>query len=134
MQFQTKRSRSVKLDIHALIDVVFLLLIFFMVSTTFLEKPGMRLDLPSAESSTSEAMKELVIIVTKDKQIQFRGQNIALEQLEAPLKNALEKSEDKQVIIRADRTVEYGFVVSIMDISRKSGATGITIATTPKTS
>ena len=132
MEFQTKRSRSVKLDIHALIDVVFLLLIFFMVSTTFLEKPGMRLDLPSAESSTSQPMKELVIIVTQGKKIHFRGQQIGLDQLEDPLKKALERSKDKQVIIRADRKVEYGFVVGIMDIARKSGAAGLTIATVPK--
>ena len=132
MEFQTKRKRSVRLDINALIDVVFLLLIFFMVSTTFLEKPGMKLDLPSAESSTSEQMKEIVIIVSKEMQIHFRGQDITLEQLETPLKKALEKSDDKQVIIRGDRKVEYGFIVSIMDIARKSGATGITVATSAK--
>jgi biopolymer transport protein ExbD len=132
MEFQTKQKRNVSLDIHALIDVVFLLLIFFMVSTTFLEKPGMKLDLPSAETSTSEQMKDIVIIVTEDMQIHFRGQNITMEQLEIPLKNALEKSEEKQVIIRGDRKVEYGFIVSIMDIARKSGATGITVATAAK--
>jgi biopolymer transport protein ExbD len=103
-----------------------------MVSTTFLEKPGMKLDLPSAESSTSEQVKDIVIIVTEDKQIQFRGQSITMEQLEIPLKKALEKSEEKQVIIRGDRKVEYGFIVSIMDIARKSGATGITVATAAK--
>ncbi len=132
MEFQTKRKRSVRLDINALIDVVFLLLIFFMVSTTFLEKPGMKLDLPSAESSTSEQMKEIVIIVSKEKQINFQGQDINLEQLETPIKKALEKSDDKQVIIRGDRKVEYGFIISIMDIARKSGAVGITVATAAK--
>jgi len=129
MEFRKKKSREIKIDIHPLIDVVFLLLIFFMVTTTFVERPGLKLELPKAKSATQERMKELIITVSRNKRVFFQGREVAVSNLESLLKKALAQSETKQVIIRADRKVEYGFIVEIMDFARRSGARGLTIAT-----
>ncbi|MCD6450893.1 MAG: biopolymer transporter ExbD [Acidobacteria bacterium] len=129
MEFRKKKPREIKIDIHPLIDVVFLLLIFFMVTTTFVERPGLKLELPKAKSATQERMKELIITVSRNKRVFFQGREVAVSNLESLLKKALAQSETKQVIIRADRKVEYGFIVEIMDFARRSGARGLTIAT-----
>jgi len=129
MEFRKKKPREIKIDIHPLIDVVFLLLIFFMVTTTFVERPGLKLELPKAKSATQERMKELIITVSRNKRVFFQGREVAVSNLESLLKKALAQSESKQVIIRADRKVEYGFIVEIMDFARRSGARGLTIAT-----
>ena len=119
------------IDIHPLIDVVFLLLIFFMVTTTFSERPGMKLELPASETAEEQPLQELTVVLTYDQRVFFQGREIALENLTNLLEKALERSSEKMVIISADQRVEYGKVVSVMDIAKKSGATGLTIATRP---
>ena len=89
----------------------------------------MKLELPKAKSATQERMKELIITVSRNKRVFFQGREVAVSNLESLLKKALAQSETKQVIIRADRKVEYGFIVEIMDFARRSGARGLTIAT-----
>ena len=119
------------IDIHPLIDVVFLLLIFFMVTTTFSERPGMKLELPASETADDQAMRELTVVLTYDQRVFFQGREIELNNLSNLLEKALEESSEKMVIISADQRVEYGKVVAVMDIAKKSGATGLTIATRP---
>ena len=132
MEIIKRRSqRRVGIDIHPLIDVVFLLLIFFMVTTTFSERPGMKLELPASETAEEQPMRELTVVLTYDQRVFFQGREIALENLSNLLEKALERSSEKMVIISADQRVEYGRVVAVMDIAKKSGATGLTIATRP---
>lgn len=119
------------IDIHPLIDVVFLLLIFFMVTTTFSERPGMKLELPASETADDQPMRELTVVLTYDQRVFFQGREIELTNLSNLLEKALEESSEKMVIISADQRVEYGKVVAVMDIAKKSGATGLTIATRP---
>ncbi len=132
MEFIKRRNqRRVSLDIHPLIDVVFLLLIFFMVTTTFSERPGMKLELPASETASSQSMQELTIVLTYDQRVFFQGREIELANLSNLLEKALKRSSEKMVIISADQRVEYGKVVAVMDIAKKSGARGLTIATRP---
>jgi len=126
-----RNQRRVSLDIHPLIDVVFLLLIFFMVTTTFSERPGMKLELPASETASSQTMQELIIVLTYDRRVFFQGREIDLSNLPNLLERALKRSSEKMVIISADRRVEHGIVVSVMDIAKRSGALGLTIATRP---
>ena len=65
MQFHEKKRRKVIINITSLIDVLFLLLIFFMVSSTFVEQPGMKLELPESKSSSTEKIKELILEIKK---------------------------------------------------------------------
>jgi biopolymer transport protein ExbD len=129
MEFRKRKQREIKIDIHPLIDIVFLLLIFFMVTTTFVERPGLKLELPRAKSAGQEKMRELIVTVSQDRRVFFQGREVAVANLESLLKRALSQNERKNVIIRADRRVDYGFIVGIMDIARSSGARGLTIAT-----
>ena len=112
----------------ALIDVVFLLLIFFAVSTTFLESTGLDLELPSAETSAAPESRDVTVWIGEEGNLRFDGRDLQLADLEADLKAALEQAERKFVVIMADRNARLEHVVQVMDLARKSGAVGLTIA------
>ena len=117
-----------RIDISALIDVVFLLLIFFAVSTTFLEHSGLELELPSAETSATPEIQDVTVWIGEQGNLRFAGRDLQLADLESDLKAALEQAERKFVVIMADRNARLEKVVQVMDLARKSGAVGLTIA------
>ncbi len=128
MEFPRPPRRDVRIDISALIDVVFLLLIFFAVSTTFLESTGLDLELPSADTSAAPESRDVTVWIGEEGNLRFDGRDLQLADLEDDLKAALEQAERKFVVIMADRNARLEQVVQVMDLARKSGAVGITIA------
>ena len=103
MQFKTKSKRKVMINVTSLIDVLFLLLIFFMVSSTFLEQPGIKLELPSAQSSAVVEQKEFILFVDKDGGIFLNSEEVSDDALEAKLREALPKMTDGALILKADQ-------------------------------
>ena len=128
MEFPRPPRRDVRIDISALIDVVFLLLIFFAVSTTFLESTGLDLELPSADTSAAPESRDVTVWIGEEGNLRFDGRDLQLADLETDLKAALEQAERKFVVIMADRNARLEQVVQVMDLARKSGAVGLTIA------
>ncbi len=128
MEFPRPPRRDVRIDISALIDVVFLLLIFFAVSTTFLESTGLDLELPSADTSAAPESRDVTVWIGEEGNLRFDGRDLQLADLEIDLKVALEQAERKFVVIMADRNARLEQVVQVMDLARKSGAVGLTIA------
>jgi biopolymer transport protein ExbD len=116
-----------QLDIAPLIDVVFLLLIFFMLTSSYIFQPGIKINLPKAV--TSEAIHEQNLIITINDQdlIYLNNRPLNLEQLKSHLKNAA--TEDRPLLIKADRKTSLGKVVQIWDMCREAGLTQINIAT-----
>ncbi len=130
MPLQTNLRKKVHIDITPLVDVVFLLLIFFMVTSTFLELPGIKLVLPSAKTSTPQAIREITIMVNAQNQLYLNGQPLEWAQLESRLKSALmQRPSPKTLIIKADRSVAHGKVVNIMDTARLCGVQKLVVTT-----
>ena len=92
MKFGTKLTHRPAINITSLIDVLFLLLIFFLVTSTFLEHPGLKLDLPKASSSSPQKLEKLVIAVKADGTIHLNNKPVSLEDLKTEL--------DKQIILQ----------------------------------
>lgn len=120
------RDRRARVDMSPLIDIVFLLLIFFAVTTTFLEQSAMDLELP--ESSTSEAMQStrIVVEITASGEIRLQGEAVTVEQLEARIGD-LSEEERERITVRADSSIELGLAVKVIDALRNGGAGGITL-------
>lgn len=131
MQFRRRSVSRVTIDMAPLVDVVFLLVIFFAVSTTFLETSGLPLELPQAGATAERASRELTIFLDQAGKLSFEGKTVTMAVLEERLPAALEKSDNKVVVLRADTTVPHGKVVTLMDAVRRAGAEGLTIATRP---
>jgi biopolymer transport protein ExbD len=113
-----------------MVDVAFQLIIFFMVSTTFITlQSGLPVDLPQATTSAVTSSDIPSVTINKDNQIFIGSTPVTLENLEAQLKATLQQTGFNVVILRADKGVLHGLSVQVMDILRKSGAQRIAIAT-----
>ena len=119
------------IDISSMIDVVFLLLLFFLVTSTFLEAPGINLDLPDAKSSSSEKLENIKLIISRYNQFILNGEQVKKEEFKNKLQSALEKDNSKTLIIEADEKTDYGLVVHFIDVARLIGIKNLIIATEP---
>ncbi len=131
MQFREKTKKRVIINITSLIDVLFLLLIFFMVSSTFLEQPGMKLDLPQTSTHDITKQESYTLFITKDEALYLNKEPIALKNLPDRLKKISSES-DEGIILKADEKTRYGFVVEVMDLVKQSGIKKLIVATQPK--
>jgi biopolymer transport protein ExbD len=130
VQFSIKPKRRVTINITSLIDVLFLLLIFFMVTSTFLEQPGMKLELPSAKSAEVSQVENLVLYIGPGGEIVFNDQAVSLDDLETMMKDAVPLAEGKTLVLKADKTVQHGIVVRVMDIAKRVGMKKLVVGTT----
>lgn len=112
-----------------MIDVVFLLLIFFMVSTVFVDFPRrMDIVLPTSKaSSEDQAAKNFEIEMTRDKAIFLDGKKVTLAGLEQFFEK-IKKSGDRKVLIRADKDIPYGEVVQVMGVLQAAQVLDISVA------
>ena len=128
----TEGSEEFSLNLTPMIDVVFLLLIFFMVATTFLDpEREIDIDLPEAESGeASETVPdELVINVLKDGGLVLSGQPVDMEGLRSALERAARSDPDTPVTIRGDREALHEAIVGVMDACGAQGLTNLAIGT-----
>ncbi len=119
------------IDITPLVDVVFQLIIFFMLSSSFVMQPGIKVELPKIHLPVSEKPTGLTVVIRRDGKIFFKDQEIALDQLGKTL--SLEKGGQKLelLIIKADQKALHGRVVEVMGIAKEIGFSRIAIATKP---
>ena len=127
MQFRRSGQQDVQINIAPLVDVVFLLVIFFAVSTTFLESAGLKLELPASSSTAERETRTLTVSLTTDGVLYLADEEVTRADLTESLRTQLEQTDDKVVILRADTHVEHGEVVRVMDLIRDAGAEGMTI-------
>ena len=132
MQFKRKLKKDASIEIAPLVDIVFLLLLFFVVTTTFKENPGLEIDLPETRDAKGVEMKDLVvniIPVDSGSEIYLGEKKVTIESLPSELKAELEKREadDRSVVVQADKNVMFDTVYKVFDIAREAGASGISL-------
>jgi biopolymer transport protein ExbD len=134
MNFTERPRDGVELNITPLIDVVFLLLIFFMVTTTFNRQSELKIDLPEATAEPEQRQdKPLELVIDAAGRYYVEGQavvNTQPETLIAAMRKALDDRRDRPMIIRADARTPHQFVVTAMDSAARIGLTRLSIATT----
>ena len=129
MRFRSENEENFSLDLTPLVDVVFLLLIFFMVSTVFIDfKRQMDISLPSSKSSApSEVLGPVMVELTIDRQGFLNGEKINLKEFESAL-SRISPSKKKSAIIRADKNLPYGNVIKVMGMLQSAQILDIGIA------
>ena len=120
-------ERDESIDISPLIDCVFILLIFFIVTTTFVEETGVEVDRPQAASAVRLEKTSILIALTAGGEIVYGGREIGISGVQ-PLVRRLLQREDLPVIIQADTSSQTGLLVRIIDEAKLAGATKVSLA------
>ncbi|MCS7151152.1 MAG: biopolymer transporter ExbD [Endomicrobia bacterium] len=123
------RSTITLIDLAPMTDMVFQVLLFFILSSSFIVEPGIKVNLPKSQTSEIQVQQKIMITIDAKEQIFIEGKPVLLDNLEEQLKLLLPYYSDRTVVIRADKNVRHGFVVTVMDIARISGAQKLAIAT-----
>jgi len=133
MQFRSERREAPRLDMTPLIDVIFQLLLFFMLSTTFRNTPSFEVQLP--EVSSDQMIQEdhtWTVMVSKDGKLSAQGMDFDQSQLFEKLQEQLKSNPQLSLIIEADEELSHGIVVDMMDIAQEVGVSSVQIGATQK--
>ena len=133
MKFKRQRSHEVGVDLTPLIDVVFLLLIFFMVSTTFTRESHLKVDLPEASGQPAQSeVSQVDVVISAEGQYYVNDRplvNNQRETLERAVRELAESNTDLPFIITADASTPHQYVVRAMDVAGRLGFSRLSITT-----
>ncbi len=121
------RRRRPSINITSLIDVMFLLLIFFMVSATFRNRTGLDIALPEARTATRQDMRTHEVAVTESGAYHFDQIPVDAAQLKRMMETVAKKEPNSDVVLRADKRSNFGAVIRVVDIAREVGAARLII-------
>ena len=122
MNFSARRREEPLVDVTPLIDIIFQLVIFFMVSTTFVTEQGIEVDLPRSSSQTIlRERNDVQVKVASDGAIYVDDDPVTWDQLDANLRETAARGKGGMVIIKADQSVDYGRAVAVLDLARSLG-------------
>jgi biopolymer transport protein ExbD len=122
-----------QIDMGPMIDCVFILLIFFIVTTTFVEETGVEVDKPQAASASRLEKTSILIAITANGEVIFDGRNIGIGGVQPMVKQKIQK-EQLPVILQGDTNANYGLVVRVIDECKLAGAEKVSVATVAKRS
>jgi biopolymer transport protein ExbD len=128
----THEKIMVALNMTPLIDCVLQLLIFFMLSSSFVLQSGIHVDLPKARAPKLQDEQDIVITITRTNEIFLNDQKMSPDQLPISLLEKITKSKNKIVLIKPDKRVETGKLVEVMGIAKSVGVEGLGIVTEPQ--
>ena len=120
------------IDMTPMTDCVFLLLIFFMITTVFIDVRGLQVDLPGAgeQSEEQQKKKDVNIVVSANGDYVVAGSPVTAEALEGAIKGAMDQNNNRNVIIQGDSQTPHKFIVYAMDKAKGAGAEGMAFAYT----
>jgi len=111
-------------------DIAFLLIIFFLLTSTFARDRGLDIKLPRAATTEQLPKRAITVQIGRDGEIRLNGRPVQAHQFQQALAAALAETSLKKVTVRADADVAYGRVFSVVDIARLEGARATTLAGT----
>jgi len=127
--FERRKRADMNLNIAPLIDIIFLLLIFFVLSSHFVSHKGFKIKLPIAAHAPTQKDVEVTICISKEGEILINDRKVPLENLMGAIKSGLSKAKSKTVVIKADKDINLGLAIKVMDIAKKADADSLVIST-----
>ncbi len=122
------RIKSAELNMAPLIDMVFILLIFFLVTTSFVKETGVDINRPTASSAVSKEKAGILVAVTADGRVYIDKHEIDVRAVRANVERALAENPESQVLVVADKESLTGTVIMVMDGCRLAGAENVSLA------
>ena len=130
MRFRQKQQNVDTVDVSPLIDMVFILLIFFMVTTTFVKDMQLELNRPSAASASLASTKVLRVYIDNSNEIYIDNQAVKLWAVQSKLRDLLRTSTDKSVLVITDGEIPVNSLIDVIDEIKMSGAKDVAVSTT----
>ena len=127
--FNSDDSSSSEINISPLIDVVFILLIFFIVTTVFVDEAGVDVNKPRAATAQDLEKNSILIAVTANGQVYQGGRDIGVGGVRSVVAALLESDEATPVIIQGDTDASHGIIVKVIDAANLAGAKTVSLAT-----
>ncbi len=129
MVFKRRLKPIASVELIPMIDVIFQLVVFFMVSSTFIITPGIELQLPDSATAEPVVMSKIVITIVSPNEIYLNKEKESLTTAGEKLKKLGEEGDQQKrsVIVQGDKSVSYSLMVRVLDLLRKNGFTGINL-------
>jgi biopolymer transport protein ExbD len=132
MDFEPERKPIVAFSAIGLTDIVLLLLIFFLLSSTYILQPGIKVELPEAQVVETVERQILTVTIPLSGGVYLNDEPVSLAELPARLQQELAGDVDKDIILRADEDIPFKRAVEIMDIAKRVGVGRFLVATRTK--
>lgn len=123
-----EEAKSQDIDLAPLLDVVFILLIFFIVTTVFVRETGVEVDKPTAVSTKALQRSVILIAITPSREVVYGGTNIGVEGVRSTVAQAI-RNDPKPLVIQADKSIETELLVKVIDQAKLAGVESVSIAT-----
>ncbi len=131
MEFKGRARIHSHLDIAPLIDIVFLLLVFFMLTSTFLKPEAIDLELPESASAEASDETPIVVALNAEGEMSLNNEPVSVTDLRAGIQSLLKENTDQAVTLKSDAHTEVQLLLQVMDEIRAAGGRNISLATIP---
>jgi biopolymer transport protein ExbD len=127
------RNRKARVDMTPLVDVIFTLLLFFMMTSVFKVVPGLSMQLPSSTTSSSVSLTQFRVVARSESEIYVNDTRTSVEGLDAAIKREMgtKKPSEIRAVFQSDKSVPYQLVISVLDALRINGIEGVSLLTQP---
>ncbi len=125
---RANRSKGAEINMAPLLDMVFILLIFFVVTTSFVKESGVDVHRPVAKTAVTKEKANMIVGVTAEGHIFIEGKSIDVRSVRTRMERFLAETPEGSVVVVADKKSETGVVVQILDACRLAGITNISVA------
>ena len=123
-----RKQKDVGIEMGPLMDIVFILLIFFVVTSSFTRETGVDVTKPQAQSASQLEKENLLIAITREGTIHMNERQVDLASLQDILKQSLAKTPDREAVVIADKESETGVLVQVIDMCNLAGVKKVSIA------
>ncbi len=128
VKFTHKKRDSFRLDITPLINIVFLLLIFFMLTSSSANQ-GLEVELPDSATAEKINSQEIALTIGKEGELLLESEKVTMEELSGKIKTLLDENGRDALIIQGDQNIEFGLFGEVLDLAREGGVVKFLIAT-----
>ena len=132
MKFTRRSSLLMSLESTAMADIIFLLLIFFLLSSSFILQVGTKVTLPKESRPQTLDPRHVIITLERSGEIFVNKQRVTMGELAGTIGDLIESDPDRAVIVRGDESISLGRTIEVMDVAKRMGARHMAIATQPK--
>ncbi len=129
MKFEMSNKPQSIFSFSSLTDIVMLLLIFFLITSQFVVQTGVKVKLPGSKNNTQQSTTKLIVSIDKNNEIYLGAEKVTLNLLPGKMAAFIEKNKEKNLILKADKTVSIDLVVKVMDAAKGVGIKKIIIGT-----